>query len=453
MTRRDQSDLNREIADVAWGIWRCRIELTLTLIIGMLVLAAITLTATLSAAVYAIAGALYWWGRDHIKQRLHAARAMRAWTRAVFDSGACDPPPKKSRRPTPRPRATRVEPRHCGDLLHVKVGRGQSVKALEDRTAELAACLKVREVRIQPNRAKAHRATALLVRHDPFEGQAPIPWPNLNAERLSIWDPIPLGVNEEGETISVSMIERNMLIGGEPGAGKSVALSILAATAAMDPTCKLWLLDGKEVEMAAWGPCAERSVGPDLKQATKVLEQLRDEMAARYVDLKARGLRKIERSENLPVHVVICDELAYYLQSPDKAAGKLIADLLRDLVQRGRAAGIIVVTATQKPGADMVPSALRDLFGFRFALRCNTPQASDTILGQGWASAGWDASQIPGGQRGVGLLLAEDDRPVRLKGFYLADADVQALAERAAARRAEDWHAAAGETIPGGVAA
>ena len=114
---------------------------------------------------------------------------------------------------------------------------------------------------------------------------------------------------------------------------------------------------------------------------------------------------------------------------------------------------MIVVAATQKPGADVVPSALRDLFGFRLALRCNTPQASDTILGQGWASAGADASQIPGGQRGVGYLLAEDERPVRLKGFYLADDDVQAIAERAAARRADDWLAAGGEAVSGGVPA
>ena len=117
---------------------------------------------------------------------------------------------------------------------------------------------------------------------------------------------------------------------------------------------------------------------------------------------------------------------------PDKRLRQEFAELLRDLVARGRAAGVIVVAATQKPGADVVPSALRDLFGFRLALRCNTPQASDTILGQGWASAGADASQIPGGQRGVGLLLAEDDRPVRLKCFYLADHDVQTIAERAA---------------------
>ena len=83
-----------------------------------------------------------------------------------------------------------------------------------------------------------------------------------------------------------------------------------------------------------------------------------------------------------------------------------------------------------------MPSALRDLFGFRLAMRCTTPQASDTILGQGWASAGADASEIPGAQRGVGYLLAEGERPIRMRGFYLADDDVAAIAERAAAQRA-----------------
>ena len=124
---------------------------------------------------------------------------------------------------------------------------------------------------------------------------------------------------------------------------------------------------------------------------------------------------------------------------------KEFAELLRDLVARGRAAGVTVCAATQKPGADVVPTALRDLFGFRLALRCSTPQASDTILGQGWGSAGADASTIPGGQRGVGYLLAEGERPVRLKSFYLDDDDVTAIAERCAARRAEAWLAATGQ--------
>jgi hypothetical protein len=43
----------------------------------------------------------------------------------------------------------------------------------------------------------------------------------------------------------------------------------------------------------------------------------------------------------------------------------------------------------------------------------------------------------------VGYLLTEGDQPLRFKGFYLADEDVRAIAERAAARRADAWLAAA----------
>lgn len=69
-------------------------------------------------------------------------------------------------------------------------------------------------------------------------------------------------------------------------------------------------------------------------------------------------------------------------------------------------------------------------------------QASGTVLGQGWASAGFDPSTVPGGQRGVGYLLAEGERPVRVKGFYLDDDEVAEIAERAAARRVDGWLAA-----------
>src|ERR671918_1241239 len=156
-------------------------------------------------------------------------------------------------------------------------------------------------------------------------------------------------------------------------------------------------------------------------------------MDARYRELLARGLRKVRQEDELPLHLVVVDELAFYLSLPDRKQRQQFTELLRDLVARGRAAGVIVIAATQKPGADVVPTALRDLFGFRLALRCNTPQASDTILGQGWASAGYSAATIAPGQRGVGYLLAEDGLPVRLRGFHLPDAQIGRIAERASA--------------------
>jgi DNA segregation ATPase FtsK/SpoIIIE-like protein len=327
----------------------------------------------------------------------------------------------------------------AGDVLDVRVRRGQAVGDLDARREQLAACLRAREVRVVRERGDAARARVLVMRRDPFEDAAPILWPAADAEELSLWEPIRVGVDEQGETVAIGLVERNVLLGGEPGAGKSAALSVLLAAAALDPSTRIWLLDGKLVELAAWAPVAQRLAGPDGEDALALLREVRAEMDERYRELLARGLRKIRREEGLPLHVVVVDELAFYLTVPDKAQRQELAELLRDLVARGRAAGVIVCAATQKPGADVVPSALRDLFGFRLALRCTTPQASDTILGQGWASAGADASDIPGAQRGVGYLLAEGDRPIRLRGFYLDDDDVAAIAERAAGRRADRW--------------
>jgi S-DNA-T family DNA segregation ATPase FtsK/SpoIIIE len=168
-------------------------------------------------------------------------------------------------------------------------------------------------------------------------------------------------------------------------------------------------------------------------------------MEDRYRELLARGQRKISRDDDLPLHVIACDELAFYLTAEDRKQRSRFAELLRDLVARGRAAGVIVIAATQKPAADVVPSALRDLFGFRLAMRCTTPQASDTILGQGWASQGYSAATIGLSQRGVGLLLAEDGVPVRLRSFYLDDRALDQLAERACSLRADAWLAAESE--------
>ena len=328
-------------------------------------------------------------------------------------------------------------------MLRVRVLRGQSVLALDARREELAACLRVREVRVERERADAADVRVTLVRRDPFEDAVPIPWPAVEAGALSLWDPIPVGVDEHGEFVHMRLAERNVLVGGEPGAGKSVALSLLVAAGALDPEAQVWLLDGKLVELAAWAPVAERLVGPDVEQAIDTLRALQREMESRYRELLALGLRKVRREDGLALHLVVVDELAFYLSAPDKKLRVEFAELLRDLVARGRAAGVIVLAATQKPGADVVPSALRDLFGFRLALRCNTPQASDTILGQGWASTGFDASAIPGGQRGVGLLLAEEERPERIKTFHLSDAEIGAIVERATAGRADEWLAEA----------
>jgi S-DNA-T family DNA segregation ATPase FtsK/SpoIIIE len=258
---------------------------------------------------------------------------------------------------------------------------------------------------------------------------------------------VPVGVDADGNTVRVHLPEHNVLIGGEPGAGKSVAMSQLVATAALDPLVQLHLFDGKLVELAPWARCASSSVGTDVSEAIRVLQQLRREMDDRYLALLANRERKVTVDRGLALHVLVFDELAHFLSSQDRRERAEFADLLRDLVSRGRAAGFIVLAATQKPSHDIIPTYIRDLFGFRWALRCNTPQASDTVLGAGWASAGYSATDIDAAQRGVGYLLHEGERPVRFRSFQLSDEDIAALARRAEQVRCATEHAAVTEVV------
>jgi hypothetical protein len=94
-------------------------------------------------------------------------------------------------------------------------------------------------------------ATVALVRRDPFADAKALPWPKVGAAELSLWEDTPVGIDEQSESVAIRLVERNVLIGGEPGAGKSAALSTLIATAALDPKARIWLLDGKLVELAA----------------------------------------------------------------------------------------------------------------------------------------------------------------------------------------------------------
>ncbi len=133
----------------------------------------------------------------------------------------------------------------------------------------------------------------------------------------------PVGINEHGGWVMLDLVERNLLLGGEPGAGKSAILALLLAAAALDPSTVLYLFDGKLVELACWAGCARRTVGLDMTEAIGVLRELHAELDRRLLVLLANRRRKIAPELGLPL-----------------------------LVARGRAAGIIVIAATQKPSSD-----------------------------------------------------------------------------------------------------
>ncbi|GAA1181011.1 FtsK/SpoIIIE domain-containing protein [Pseudonocardia alaniniphila] len=244
----------------------------------------------------------------------------------------------------------------------------------------------------------------------------------------SIYDPIHFGIDENGIPVEVTLMYRNLLCGGEPGSGKSSLLNTIIAHAALSTDARLWLLDGKIVELGLWRPVADIFVGNTITDALTRLRELQAEMDIRYRLLDAAGRRKILRTDGLDVILCVIDELAYYsVTIGSKEEQDEFRNLVRDLVARGRAAGIIVIAATQRPSADIIPTSLRDLFGFRVAFRCTTDSSSDIVLSVGWAKEGYSARNIRPEDLGVGWLLAEGGIPRRFKAAYLNDAQVRAI--------------------------
>jgi hypothetical protein len=411
------------MASVIWG-WR------LELVLGIGSFTLLRLSALIGPGgpvlVVGLAAIAAWQlptQRQSLLATLRAARGLRHVTSALW---RCQILGRDGNAPTIK----RVSDLPVGRSYLLRLPAGLHVGTLEPRIPEIAAALGVREARIRPVAESAALAELVLVTHDVL--QYPVFGSSLlYAERTSLWEPIPLGLEEDGSLLQLSLPEHNLLIGGEPGSGKSVVLSSIVAAGALDPSTTLTLLDGKQVELAIWMPVAERCVGPDLADATEVLEDLQRTMDLRYQLLLERKRRKLDRTDGEGLRLVVIDELALYLRGGTKLLRERFAESLRDLVSRGRAAGVIVVAATQKPSHEVVPTYVRDLFSYRMAMRCTSPDASDTILGQGWATRGYSAAKIDPAQRGVGYLLAEGSTPMRFRAPFLSDEDIAVLAHRA----------------------
>ena len=199
------------------------------------------------------------------------------------------------------------------------------------------------------------------------------PLPPVPTFPFSMFDPVHLGQDEYGEPVYVNLAERNMLLGGEPGAGKSSGLNLITAHGALSHDCKLILVDGKQVELGPWRACADMFIGPSIKDAIDAFEAFQAIMNTRYDDLLAAGRRKITRESGEHVYLIVIDEYAYFSATVGtKKDREDFAALTRDLVARGRAAGVIIILATQRPSHQVIDPSMRDLFGYRWAFRCTT---------------------------------------------------------------------------------
>lgn len=331
------------------------------------------------------------------------------------------------------PRIRRVEATPFGERVHLRGRAGHWGDLLTVRIAALTSALRASEVRIDVDKERAQHITVDVVRRDPFRND--VGWADAGADRLSIWDPVHLGLTEMGEPLRVTLPERSILAAGNPGSGKSTFMRTVLAHAAMSRDAHLVLIDPNKVQFTPWRARATGYAAEDQDDALRVLVDVQREMQRRLDWLSTlpgspeKVTREIAVEHGLSAYVVMVDELAYHTSiAQDGAKRAAFSALVRDIVARGRAALVIPVIGTQRPTDKVVPRELSELFAMRIAFRTATSASSDVILGDGTAKKGWDASKIPLTSRGVGLLLGEDPRPVRIKGARIAPEAVAGIA-------------------------
>jgi S-DNA-T family DNA segregation ATPase FtsK/SpoIIIE len=224
----------------------------------------------------------------------------------------------------------------------------------------------------------------------------------------------------------------HILIAGETGSGKSVCINSLIMSILFKATpddVKMILIDPKVVELSIFKniPHLLVPVVTDPKKASSALNWAVSEMTSRYKLFAENGVRDISRfndlsdgdkEQQLPRIVVVIDELAELMA----ASPREVEDAICRIAQLGRAAGIHLVVATQRPSVNVITGLIKANISSRIAFKVNSGVDSRTILDQNGAE-----KLLRNGD----MLYHPSDaaKPVRLQGCYVSDADIEAVTE------------------------
>ena len=225
----------------------------------------------------------------------------------------------------------------------------------------------------------------------------------------------------------------HMLIAGTTGSGKSVCMNSIIISLlykASPEDVKLIMVDPKMVELGIYNgiPHLLIPVVTDPKKAAGSLQWAVSEMMRRYKSMSDAGVRDLEsynsmiegqelEGEKLPQVVVIIDELADLML----VAAKEVEESICRIAQMGRAAGIHLIIATQRPSADVITGLMKANIPSRIAFAVASAMESRIIL------------DTQGAEKLVGkgdMLYAPIGcgKPVRVQGCFVSDAEVEAVA-------------------------
>ena len=236
--------------------------------------------------------------------------------------------------------------------------------------------------------------------------------------------PIALGKGSGGDNISIDLTKMpHLLIAGATGSGKSVCMNSIVSSLIYSKTpdqLRLMLVDPKRVELTQYNgiPHMISPVIVELDSVAKIFRGVINEMFKRYKLMESKSVRNISELNNkfpnsMPYLVIVIDELADLMMT----SGAEIERSICRLAQLGRATGIHLVVATQRPSVDVVTGLIKSNFPSRISFSVSSSIDSRTILDT------TGAEKLLG--KGDMLYLPVDGAmPSRLQGCFINDDEI-----------------------------
>ena len=368
-----------------------------------------------------------------------------------------------------------------GDIINVRPGPVVTLFELEPAPGIKSS----RVISLADDIARSMSAISARVAVVPGRNAIGIELPNQNRETVYFREmlassdfekmkgklPICLGKTIGGEPVIADLARMpHLLIAGTTGSGKSVGINtfILSLLYQMTPEqCRMIMIDPKMLELSIYDgiPHLLTPVVTDPQKAVVALKWAVREMEDRYRKMSKIGVRNIDGFnqrvteskakgevitrtvqtgfdretgeaifeseefdlEPLPYIVVVVDEMADLMM----VAGKDIEGAIQRLAQMARAAGIHIITATQRPSVDVITGTIKANFPTRISFMVTSKIDSRTILGE------QGAEQLLG--NGDMLYMASGGRTKRLHGPFVADSEVEAVVNHLKSQGAPDY--------------
>lgn len=199
------------------------------------------------------------------------------------------------------------------------------------------------------------------------------------AERLKIWT-TPGGHYWTNLDKLLSYKVPHILIAGATGSGKSVLINSMLYTALQySPARKRFIfIDLKRVELSDYKATPHCLYYADTPQKAKIaLDYACNIIENRYIIMQRNGVKQFSAGGYNQIYIVI-DE---YAELVTLAARDITRQLCR-IAQIGRAAGVHIILATQRPTRDIITGQIKVNLDTRIALRCASAQDSRNIIDQ-----------------------------------------------------------------------